>query len=294
VSVAATLECVECVPNISEGRNIGVLDTLAHSIQRVQLLDRSSDADHNRSVFTFAGPPELVFEASLQLAEKSFELLSICQHEGVHPRMGVLDVLPFVPVSGITLEACAALAHRAATEIWQRFGVPSFFYEAAGKLPLEAVRLFAKQGGEPDTGTGRHPTAGAIAIGARRFLVAWNVWLQSSDLAVAKAIARDIRFSSGGLPGVKALGLPLPSRQLVQVSINSVDFEATPLHLVLERIESLAKLAGVAVIGSELIGLIPQRAVDLSEGADLRWMNWHAELIFERRYSKSSVGHSYA
>ena len=106
--VAATLECVECVPNISEGRNIGVLDTLAHSIQRVQLLDRSSDADHNRSVFTFAGPPELVFEASLQLAEKSFELLSICQHEGVHPRMGVLDVLPFVPVSGITLEACAA------------------------------------------------------------------------------------------------------------------------------------------------------------------------------------------
>lgn len=284
---------VECVPNISEGRDAGVLDLLARSIHGVQLLNRSSDADHNRSVFSFAGPLEAVFEASLQLAEKSFELLSICQHEGVHPRMGVLDVLPFVPVSGISLEGCAALAHRVATEIWQRFGVPSFFYEAAGTLPLEAVRRFAKQGGEPDTGTGRHPTAGAIAIGARPFLVAWNVWLQSSDLALAKAIARDIRFSSGGLPGVKALGLPLASRHLVQVSINSVDFEATPLHRVFERIETVAGLAGVKVIGSELIGLIPQRAVHLSSGRDLRWMNWHAELIFERRYSKSSVGYSY-
>jgi glutamate formiminotransferase len=284
---------MECVPNVSEGRNAGVIGKLVDSLQRVTLLDCSSDADHNRSVLTFAGPPEAVLEAALNLAGSCFELLSLAKHEGVHPRTGVLDVLPFVPVAGISLDACAALAQRAARQMWDRFGVPSFLYEAAGQRPLEAVRRLAKAGGEPDIGSGRHLTAGAVAVGARSFLVAWNVWLESSDLSVAQSIATRIRFSSGGLPGVKALGLPLASRNVVQVSINSVDYEATPLHRIFAEIEKLAALAGVQLIGSELIGLIPQHAVDLSDGHDLRWMNWNPDCIFERRYSRGSVSHSY-
>lgn len=280
---------IECVPNVSEGRNREVLDSLATSIGDAGLLDRSSDPDHHRSVFTFAGPPEAVLEAALHLAETAFQRLSIIHHKGVHPRIGVLDVLPFVPVRDATLADCAALAHRAAAAIWQRFAVPSFFYEAAGTRALEDVRRLAAAGAPPDIGAGRHPTAGAVAIGARPFLIAWNIWLATQDLALAKQIARRIRGSSGGFSGVKALGLPLASRNLVQVSINTADFGATPLHLVFQTVAQLAQHSGVAVLGSELIGLIPERAVELSRGHDLRWLHWDDTMIFERRYSKGSV-----
>ncbi len=280
---------VECVPNLSEGRDPQVLEELRSSLCGVRVLDVCADRDHHRSVFTFAGNPESVLAAAIRLAEATVDRLTISTHQGVHPRMGVLDVLPFIPVSGVSLADCAALAHRAADILWQRFRLPSFFYEAAGNQPLEEVRRLARQGESPHTGVGRHATAGAVAIGARDFLIAWNIWLDTNDLLLAKAMAKAIRASSGGLAGVKALGLPLPSRNLVQISINSVNFEITPLHTVLDAVRALAAQAQVTIRGSELIGLIPQRAVDLSQGHDLLWLNWHDDMIFERRYSKESV-----
>ena len=280
---------VECVPNISEGRDARLLDKLQASIVGVRFLDRSSDPDHNRTVFTFAGGPEAVFAASMNLAEAAVRLLSLSNHKGVHPRIGVLDVLPFVPVSQVSLEDCAALAHRAAKVLWEEFGLPSYFYGAAGIDPLEEVRRQAGRKAAPHTGAGTHPTAGAAAVGARPFLIAWNVWLETADLTVARRIAAAIRASSGGFAGVKALGLPLSSRELVQVSINTVDYRATPLHLVFETVNALAKKSGIAVRGCELIGLIPEEAVRLSQGHDLCWMNWREDAIFERRYSRESV-----
>lgn len=270
---------VECVPNVSEGRDLPLLDSFAARL--VPLLDRSSDANHNRTVFTFAGTPEVVLVQALSLAEAVFESLDINVHTGVHPRIGVLDVLPFVPVTGVSLEDCIALADRAAQQIWRQWQVPSFFYDATHR-PLEEVRRIARGGAPPDTGCGRHPTAGAVAIGARPFLVAWNIWLQSSDLSVAKNIAKNIRT----LPGVKALGFPLSSRNLVQVSINSTDYQATPLPVVFEAVSRRARQAGIDVFGSELIGLIPERAYH----PGLRWLNWNDNMIFERRYSSYSVG----
>ncbi len=272
---------IECVPNISEGRNPALLDTLSGAIRAVPLLDRSSDHDHNRTVFTFAGEAEAVLEAALELAEAAFSNLTLTGHSGVHPRIGVLDVLPFVPMAGSALGDCITLAHRAAAAIWERWRVPSYFYEAAGSRPLERVR---REGGPFDTGTALHPTAGAVAIGARKFLVAWNIWLATTDLALAKRIAKQIRV----LPCVKALGLPLASRNVVQVSINSTDFETTPLQLVFDAVAALAREAGVQVLGSELIGLIPEQA--LSPG--LPWLNWHQGLVLERALQLKSVSHS--
>jgi len=280
---------VECVPNVSEGRDARILDELSSCLYGVRVLDRSSDTDHHRSVFTFAGNPEEVLAAAVRLAGLAVHHLTLASHEGVHPRMGVLDVLPFIPISGLSLTDCAALARRAAEMVWQQFQLPSFFYEAAGSSPLEEIRRIAKAGEPPHTGTGRHPTAGAVAIGARNFLIAWNIWLNADDLPLAKRIARTIRASSGGFGGVKALGLALPSRKLVQISINTVDFEATPLHIVFEAVETLAGEAHFTVLGSELIGLIPQQAIDLSRGHDLRWLNWRDDMVFERRYSKGSA-----
>ncbi len=280
---------VECVPNLSEGRDQQVLEELSSFLCGVRVLDVCADRDHHRSVLTFAGSPEQVLTAAIRLAEAAVDRLTISTHEGVHPRIGVLDVLPFIPVSGVSLADCAALAHRAADILWQRFRLPSFFYGAAGNQPLEGVRRLASQNAQPHTGSGRHPTAGAVAIGARDFLIAWNIWLDTDNLSLAKAIAKAIRASSGGFAGVKALGLPLPSRNLVQISINSVNFEITPLHTVFEAVRALASQAQVTILGSELIGLIPQRAVELSRGHNLLWLNWHDDMIFERRYSKDSV-----
>ncbi len=272
---------VECVPNVSEGRDLRILDVLSSSLTGVKLLDRSHDPDHHRAVLTFAGAPEAVLQAALRLAEAAIANIHLSSHEGVHPRIGALDVLPFVPVSGVSLEECAALARRAAHLLWDRYSLPSFFYEAAGTQPLEEVRRLARSGAEPGVGAGRHPTAGAVAIGARKFLIAWNIWLESDNVELAKRIAQAIRASGGGFLGVKALGLPLPSRRLVQVSINTVDFEATPLAQVFRAVETLAAEAAVRLRGCELIGLIPERAI----APDLPWLAWNEDMIFERRYS---------
>lgn len=283
---------VECVPNFSEGRDASVLEAIAEAIESVPgvtLLDRSSDPDHHRSVFTLAGPPDAVCEAAVRAAGCAASRIDLRQHAGVHPRIGAADVIPFVPIAGVTLQDCARLAERCATALWQRFGVPSYFYEAAARHP-ERVRLenLRRPGfaGAPDVGDQRHATAGITAVGARQFLVAWNIILASQNLAAAREIARAIRASSGGLPAVKAIGLELASRGQVQVSINSVDFEQTPLHVVFDAVAEHAARLGVAVAGSELIGLLPARALELSAGRELHWLNLTPDHVLEARLAR--------
>jgi glutamate formiminotransferase/glutamate formiminotransferase/formiminotetrahydrofolate cyclodeaminase len=253
------------------------------------LLDRTSDPDHHRTVVTFAGPPDAVERAAVEAAGAAVKEIDLNLHAGVHPRMGAIDVIPFVPVSGVMPAECAAMAGRVAEELWSRFRLPGFLYEwAAGGRGLEDVRRAAFAGAAPDVGLGRHATAGAAVVGARRFLVAWNILLETRDVRVAMRIARKIRFSSGGFPGVKALGLPLESRGCVQVSINSTDFEATPLHVVLGAVESEAAGLEVGILGSELIGLIPERALELSAGRELRWLNFEPRMVLERALEKGA------
>jgi glutamate formiminotransferase len=284
---------VECVPNFSEGRDDRVLSQIADSILAapgVRLLDHSADADHHRSVFTFAGPPEEVMTAALSAAAVAVEHVDLNRHTGVHPRIGAVDVVPFVPLAGASMEECVRLARDFGQELFRRFRVPVFLYEQAAIEPerrnLEQVRRIARDGARPDIGDGRHPTAGACAVGARDFLIAWNIWLETPDLAIARQIARAVRFSSGGFPGVKALGLPLVSSGMVQVSINTTDFRVTPLHLVFQVVCAMAAQAGVRVLGSELIGMIPQTALDLSAGHDLRWLNLSPARVLEEVAAK--------
>ncbi len=276
---------IECVPNFSEGRDPLVLTALAESIRQtpgVKLLDRSADPDHHRSVFTFIGCPDAVIEGALASARAAVERIDLRLHTGVHPRIGAIDVVPFVPVAGATMQDCVRLARQYAEQLWQTLRIPAFLYEQAAvvleRRPLQQVRRLAMAGAQPDVGEGRHLTAGACAVGARDFLIAWNIWLETADLAVARQIARAIRYSSGGFPGVKALGLPLASQGLVQVSINSTDVRATPLHVVFERVVALARQAGVKVRGSELIGLIPRPAVS---DHDLGWMNLSPQRVLD-------------
>jgi glutamate formiminotransferase len=271
---------IECVPNFSEGRDERITASLAASIvgtPGVRLLDRSADADHNRSVFTLTGAPDAVVDAALAAAEVAVELIDLNRHTGVHPRIGAVDVVPFVPLFGAGMQECAGLARIFGEKLWDRLRVPVFLYERAAVRPeyrnLEQVRRLARGGAPPDIGAGRHPTAGACAVGARDFLIAWNIWLDTSDLGLAKRIAQAVRFSSGGLPGVKALGLPLETMGIVQVSINTTDFRATPLHVVFEAVRAMAERAGVRVRGSELIGMIPKAVLDLSATYDLHWLN---------------------
>ncbi len=280
---------MEAVPNFSEGRDAGVIARLRGAVADapgMSMLDCSSDADHNRTVITLAGETEAVSAGALRLMEVAVQAIDLTRHAGVHPRLGALDVLPFVPLGAMTLQQCAQFAVGVGEEIWRLFRVPVYLYEEAAWKPAHrALENLRRPGfaGPPDIGVGRHPTAGAVVVGARRFLVAWNIWLDSEDLELARRIAREIRFSSGGFPGVKALGLPLASRGRVQVSMNSTDFEATPLHVVFGAVVALAERAGVRVTGSELIGLIPARVLELSAGYDLRWMNLRGDSVLEAR-----------
>jgi glutamate formiminotransferase len=262
------------------------------------MLDRTSDPDHNRSVVTFAGMDEAVLEAAVRAASLAVELIDLTRHRGVHPRVGALDVLPFVPLAGASLEQCVELARRAGSRIWEELGIPVYFYAAAAARPsrvrLEDVRRgqFEKlrqaalldQERAPDLGgPALHPTAGAVLVGARKFLVAFNINLRTSDLDIARSIARRIRASSGGLPGVKALGLPLQSRNLVQVSMNLTDFEQTPPHIVYAEVSRLAAESGVKIEESELVGLIPRKAVEMGFGEFLKLRAFDSSSIMENR-----------
>ena len=269
----------ECVPNFSEGRDldsISALESALASVPGIAMLDRTSDWDHHRTVITFAGSAEAVLEAAVRASRQAAASIDLNQHVGIHPRLGALDVLPFIPLEGVTLEDCAALAHRAGKRIWEEIGVPVYFYGAAALRPerslLENVRRGQferlRQAGLSDVtkapdvgGPTLHPTAGAVIAGARKILVAFNVNLASQSIDVAKAIAKRIRSSNGGFPYVKALGLRLESRDLIQVSMNLTDFEVTPLDTVYSEVERLAAEYGVEIAESELIGLLPEKAV---------------------------------
>lgn len=281
---------IESVPNFSEGRDPVIVAAIARAVSAapgVTLLDTTSDQDHNRSVLTFAGGPQAVADAAFLGVREAVAKIDLSRHAGVHPRLGAADVIPLVPVEGTTLEDCAILARKLGARIWEELRVPVYLYEAAAQRPeckrLENVRKLAPAGLAPDFGTGRHPTAGASVVGARKFLIAWNINLRTTDVAVAREIARSIRESSGGLPAVKSIGLPLESRGQVQVSINLVDFERTPLFVVFDAVKQRCDARGIEIAGSELIGMIPAAALMSSDGHDLRWENMRPELVLENR-----------
>ena len=268
---------VECVPNFSEGVDRRRVEAIVAAMRGdgVYLLDWSMDADQNRSVVTIAGTPSEVVEAAVRGAGKAVELIDLTRQQGEHPRIGAVDVIPFVPISGIRLEQCALLARQTGLEIWRRFGIPIFFYEAAAARPdranLEDVRQGQFEGlrdavnkdpsRRPDLGgPGLHPTAGACAVGARKFLVAYNIYFTSSDVAIARAIAREIRATSGGMKGVKAIGVLAHGR--AQLSLNITNFETTPLSQVHRAVSALALRHKCQIAEAEIIGLIPEAACE--------------------------------
>lgn len=268
---------IECVPNVSEGRRGDVIDRLADAIRAtdgVRLLDRTSDVDHNRSVFTYAGEPDAVARATHALIDVAYREVDMKSHKGEHPRLGAVDVVPFIPLAGVTMDECVELAQRFGREVAERHQVPVYFYAKAAMRP-ERVRLPDIRKPEyeglaalfdtthaPDAGPKRmHPSAGAIVVGARPFLIAFNIELDSTDLRLAQRIAKEIRESSGGLPAIQAKGFMLTHPPRAQVSMNLLDHTVTSLAKVWQEVEARANAAGVKVLKGELIGLIPLDAV---------------------------------
>ena len=281
---------VECVPNFSEGRDLSVLQRIAAAISNVSgaaVLGHTSDYDHNRSVITFAGEPESVAEAAFRGIEQAVALIDLSRHGGVHPRIGAADVVPFVPIAGVSMADCVRIAERVGERVWRELHVPVYLYEAAAKRPDRVNLANIRSGrfeGRPDFGgPALHPTGGACVIGARKFLIAFNINLATTDVEIAGAIARKIRFSSGGLPAVKALGLFLESRRHAQVSINLTDFEVTTLCAAFAAVDAEARSHGVAISGTELIGLIPRKALETAAPCNLRFENFHPDLVLENR-----------
>jgi glutamate formiminotransferase / formiminotetrahydrofolate cyclodeaminase len=294
---------VECVPNFSEGRDAAKVQAIVQAMLAgpdVCLLDQEMDADHNRSVITLVGTREAIGEAALRGIGKAAELIDLNQHQGAHPRLGATDVVPFVPVSGVSIDDCVQIASRVAEQAWKRFGVPTYLYEAAARTPerrnLENIRRGQFEGvreelrssfdRRPDFGPEPprlHPTAGATVVGARKFLIAYNVNLGTADVALAKAIAKKIRASSGGLPSVKAMGVELKARNLAQVSMNLTDFETTSIAASFEAVRREAAAAGVDAEGSEIVGLIPRRALEDAAVQFLKVENFEPRLILENR-----------
>jgi glutamate formiminotransferase len=290
---------IECVPNFSEGGDhdkvLAIVDAMR--VDGVSLLDWSLDSDHNRSVVTIAGPPQAVVEAAVRAAGKAAELIDLTAQRGVHPRIGATDVIPFVPIAGISLAQCAILARQAGLEIWSRYNIPIYFYEAAASRPdralLEQVRLGQFEGlrdmvlrdaaRRPDLGGPElHPTAGASAVGARKFLIAYNLYLDRPDVTAARAIAKALRASNGGLDGVKAMGVLVQGR--AQISLNITDFRLTPVGQAFAAVNRLAATRGTKVVDAELIGLLPEEAFE----RDSEWVRLikgfkPEERILERR-----------
>lgn len=292
---------IECVPNFSEGRDPAKVDAIVkamNSVEGVYVLDREMDADHNRCVVTLAGEPDAVAEAALRGTGKAMELIDMNEHKGAHPRVGATDVVPFIPIEGVTIEDCVALARRVGNEIWKRHRIPVFFYEAAATRPdrvnLENVRRGQFEGlreelkknhdRQPDVGEPKlHPTAGVTVVGARKFLIAYNVNLNTSDVSIANKIAKAIRFSSGGLRYVKSMGVELKARNLAQVSINLTDFEQTPMHRVYELVKREAERYGVMPVGSEIVGLVPKKAIEMAADYFLQLENFSPSQVFENK-----------
>ena len=291
---------IECVPNVSEGRRPDVIDRLASSIEHiagVHLLDRSSDPAHNRSVFTFAGDAQPVADAVLALFETAVAAIDLRSHSGAHPRLGAIDVVPFIPISGATMTDCVALARTTAAAVASRFKIPVFLYEEAastdarrnladirrGEFEGLAAKLALPEW-QPDYGPPRpHPTAGAAVIGARAPLIAFNVNLATGRLETAKAIAAAVRHSSGGLPFVKALGIALEHRGVAQVSMNLTNYEKTSIVRVFEAVRHEAERHGTSVLESEIVGLVPEAALPPDPEQSLQLAGFNPNQVLERR-----------
>src|SRR5882762_3068326 len=299
------LTLIECVPNFSEGRDKGKVDAIVEAMKMdgVYLLDREMDSDHNRCVITLVGEREAIQEAAIRGVGKAAELIDLTQHEGAHPRMGAADVVPFIPVDGVTLEDCVAMAKHVGAEIWKRYLVPVYLYEAAAATPerqnLENVRRGQFEGlreevktnpaRRPDFGDAAlHATAGATVVGARKALVAYNVFLNTADVAIAKKIAKAVRQSSGGFRFVKGAGFLV--RGLAQVSMNLTDFEQTPVHRVFEFVKREAARYGVSPLSSEIVGLIPKKALEDAAEWFLQVENFDSSLILENRLAAVMSG----
>ena len=298
-------QLIECVPNFSEGRDQRILHALIDAVTStngIALLDHSMDADHHRSVLTFCGGPDAIIEAAFRTVRIATELIDLRTHIGVHPRIGATDVVPFIPVRGTTMQDCVQLAKRLGERVGRELEVPVFLYErAAGRadhVPLEAVRrggldglafrMESDPGWIPDFGPPRlHESAGAIAIGARPPLIAYNVNLYSTDVDQARSIARAVRHSNGGLPSVKAIGVALSSRGMVQVAMNLTDHLVTPILTAFQRVKAEAAKRGIEVAGSELVGLVPQAALGHAAAASLQLERFDSGQVLETRIAES-------
>ena len=257
---------VESVPNFSEGRDLSLVSDIVAAVKAAKVLDVHSDPDHNRSVVTFLGEPQAVKQAVYELTERAMQLLDVKGHLGVHPFIGVVDVVPFIPVKNISVSETVKLAHEFGQSVAAELALPVFFYGEAAKdakhreLPHVRRQSYVAQN-KPDLGTGLHLTAGAVAVGVRDFLIAFNVNLDTNDVDIARSIAENIREKSGGLPGIRALGLELESKGCTQVSINIVDHRTTSLKQVFDEVSKWAKEYDVRINASELVGMIPEEVV---------------------------------
>ena len=289
---------VECVPNFSEGRDKAKVDAIIEAMKMdgVYLLDREMDADHNRCVITLVGNRAPIMEAVLRGIGKASELIDLTKHQGAHPRMGATDVVPFIPIEGVTIEDYVQMAKQFGAEVWNRYRIPVYLYEAAAQRPertnLENIRRGQFEGIRddiatnparlPDFGDPRvHPTAGATVVGARKFLVAYNVYLNTTDVDIAKKVGKAVRFSNGGLRFVKGMGIPV--RGLAQVSMNLTDTDQTPIARVFEFVKREAARYGVMPLSSEIVGLIPKKALEDAAEWFLQVENFDSSLILENR-----------
>lgn len=301
-------QIVECVPNFSEGRNRATVQAILDAVTstpNVVYLDHSMDPDHHRAVLTFCGTPEAVVEAAFRAIRTATNLIDLRNHAGVHPRIGATDVVPFIPIKGTTMEDCVRLATRLGEQVGRELEIPVFLYERAATqadhAPLEAVRRGGLEGlafrmasdpnWAPDFGPSRlHRSAGAIVIGARPPLIAYNINLRSTEVDKARSIARAVRYSNGGLPHVKAIGVELPSRRIVQVAMNLTDYRTTPILTVFQAVQAEAARLTIEVAGSELIGLIPQAALNHTATTALLLDRFDADQVLETRISKTLHG----
>ncbi|PJE67347.1 glutamate formimidoyltransferase [Candidatus Shapirobacteria bacterium CG10_big_fil_rev_8_21_14_0_10_40_9] len=294
---------VECVPNFSEGRRQDVIEAIVEvgRISGVKILDIEKDPDHNRMLTTIVGEPEAVFQSVWEMIKVATKLIDMEKHQGEHPRIGATDVVPFVPVAGVSMEECVKLARRLGKKVAEELNIPVYFYEAAatrpGRVNLADVRKGEYEGLKseiqtnperiPDFGPQKmHPTAGAIVIGARKFLIAYNVNLDTKDVQIAKDIAKQVREKDGGFPQVKALGFEIADKGYVQVSMNLCDFEKTNMDTVFRKIKEEAGKRGVKVLGSEIYGMVPKAALERINLDELQLVDFKKDQILEERLRK--------
>ncbi|OGF52740.1 MAG: glutamate formimidoyltransferase [Candidatus Fraserbacteria bacterium RBG_16_55_9] len=299
---------VECIPNVSEGRDQKKIDQMAAAVRQISgawLLDVDSDAAHNRTVITFVGAPDAVERAMLSLVTQAIELIDLREHCGEHPRMGAVDVIPFVPIKGMTMDECVDISKRVGQAIWERFLVPVYLYERSAsrreREDLAKIRQGEFEGfpakieepeWAPDFGDRKiHPTAGVVAVGARMPLIAFNVNLGTDDLEIAQRIAKAVRHSSGGLRYVKALGFKIEERGIVQVSMNMTHYQETPLYRAFALVQREAERYGISIVGSEIVGLVPREALYQSAEFFLQLEEFQREQVLEDRIERAMTKH---